>query len=168
MLIIARSLSELSFSKLMEVYQEGNLEKANEDNSGLSGYSALQLVEQDLYQYLRECFFTTPGAWYAVLEENGAYCSAVRCETYMDGVLISALETAPQERRKGYAERLLREIMPRMEGKVYSHVSKKNVPSLGVHRKCGFRVIADQARYLDGSVDPRAYTLCFENTRPEA
>ena len=163
MVIVARSLSELSFSKLMEVYLEGNLEKARQDHSGLSEYAGLQLAEQGFYQYLRECFFSTPGARYAVLEENGAYLSAVRWEPYMDGVLISALETAPFARRKGHAERLLREILPRMDLRVYSHVTKKNKASLAVHRKCGFQVIAEQARYLDGSVDPRAYTLCFED-----
>ena len=162
MVIIASSLSELSFSKLMEVYLEGNLEKAREDHRGLSEYAGLQLAEQDFYQYLRECFFQIPGARYAVLEDDGAYRSAVRWEPYMDGVLISALETAPEARRKGYAERILREVLSRIDTKVYSHVSKKNLPSLSVHKKCGFRVIADRARYLDGSVNSRAYTLCFE------
>ena len=170
MIIIANSLSELSFSKLMEVYMEGNLEKAREEHRSLSEYAGLQLAEQDFYQYLRECFFTMPGARYAILEENGSYCSAVRWEPFMDGVLISALETAPSERRKGHAEKLLREVLLRFDTKVYSHVIKKNMPSLAVHRKCGFRIISDRARYLDGSVNARAYTLCFENenTRSEA
>ena len=170
MIIIANSLSELSFSKLMEVYLEGNMEKAREEHRDLSEYAGLQLAEQDFYQYLRECFFTTPGTRYAVLEENGSYRSAVRWEPFMDGVLISALETAPSERRKGHAEKLLREVLLRVDAKIYSHVSKKNTPSLAVHKKCGFRIIADRARYLDGSVNSRAYTLCFEkeNTRSEA
>ena len=163
MIIIASALSELSFSKLMEVYLEGNLEKAHDEHGELSEYAGLQLAEQDFYQYLRECFFAAPGARYAVLEENGAYRSAVRWEPFMDGMLISALETAPSERRKGHAERLLREVLLRMDTKVYSHVSKKNTASLAVHKKCGFRIVADRARYLDGSVNPRAYTLCFEN-----
>lgn len=163
MFIIARSLSDLSFSKLMEVYLEGNLEKAREEYSDLSEYAGLQLAEQDFYQYLKECFFTVPGARYAVLEEGGAYRSAVRWEPYADGMLISALETAPKVRRKGYGERLLREVLRRTGGKVYSHVAKKNAPSLAVHKKCGFRIIGDRARYLDGSVNARAYTLCFEH-----
>ena len=170
MVIIADSLSELSFSKLMEVYLEGNMEKAREEHEELSEYAGLQLAEQDFYQYLRECFFATQGARYAVLEEKGAYLSAVRWEPYTDGMLISALETAPSERRKGHAEKLLREVLLRMDTKVYSHVSKKNTASLAVHKKCGFQIVADRARYLDGSVNARAYTLCFENenTRSEA
>ena len=166
MFIIARSLSDLSFSKLMEVYLEGNLEKAREEYRGLSEYAGLQLAEQDFYQYLKECFFTVPGARYAVLEARGAYFSAVRWEPYADGVLISALETVPEMRRKGYAELLLREVLRQTDTKVYSHVSKKNAASLAVHKKCGFRIIGDQARYLDGSVNARSYTLCFEPENP--
>lgn len=168
MVFIADSLSDLSFSKLMEVYLEGNMEKAREEYNGFSEYVGLRLAEQDFYQYLRECFFTTPGARYAVLEEKDAYRSAVRWEPFMDGVLISALETAPSERRKGHAEILLREVLLRIDTKVYSHVSKKNTASLALHKKCGFQIVADRARYLDGSVNSRAYTLCFENEDPRS
>ena len=166
MITIANSLSELSFSKLMEVYLEGNLEKAREEFSHYSEYAGLQLAEQDFYQYLRECFFTTPGARYAILEERRKYCSAVRLEPHLDGMLISGLETAPSERRKGHAENLLREVLLRADTKVYSHVYKKNMASLAVHKKCGFRIISDRARYLDGSVNARAYTLCYEKESP--
>ena len=166
MIIIASSLSELSFSKLMEVYLEGNLEKACEEYGHYSGFAGLQLVEQDFYQYLRECFFATPGARYVIHEERGTYYSAVRLEPYLDGMLISGLETAPSERRKGHAQNLLREVLLRADMKVYSHVSKKNVASLAVHKKCGFRIISDRARYLDGSVNARAYTLCYEKESP--
>ena len=69
-----------------------------------------------------------PGACYAVLEEGGAYRSAVRWEPYADGVLISALETVPEMRRKGYGEQLLREVLRRTDRKVYSHIAKKMPP----------------------------------------
>ena len=166
MVIIASSFPELSFSKLMQVYLEGNLEKAREEYGHYSEYAGLHLAEQDFYQYLRECFFSTPGAGYAILEENGVYRSAVRWEPYLDGLLISALETAPSERRKGYGEKLLREVLQHVDAKVYSHVSKKNLPSLAVHKKCGFRIISERARYLDGSVNSRAFTLCCEKEDP--
>ena len=166
MIIIASSLPELSFSKLMEVYLEGNLEKACEEYGHYSEFAGLQLAEQDFYQYLRECFFATPGARYFILEERGTYYSAVRLEPHLDGMLITGLETAPSERRKGHAEELLREVLIRADTKVYSHVSKKNAPSLAVHKKCGFNIISDRARYLDGSVNSRAYTLCYEKECP--
>lgn len=160
MLIVARYLHQISFSGLMEVYIEGNLEKARDDFSDLPEYMGLQRTEQDFYQYLRECFFATPGAVYAIWEEQGKYVSAVRWEPFADGVLISALETAPECRGKGCATMLLEHVLAMLEGPVYSHVGKRNNPSLAVHRKCGFEIIGDRARYLDGSVNSAAYTLC--------
>ena len=161
MLVVTEKLHQLSFGQLMEVYIEGNMEKARCDYRHLPEYAALQQAEQDFYQYLKECFFPTVGAYYAVLVEQGYYVSAVRWEPYLDGVLISALETRPELRGRGYAASLLSQVLERFDGPVYSHVSKRNLPSLKVHEKCGFSRILEHARYLDGSVNDRAYTLRF-------
>ena len=147
MLYMARSLGELNFSQLMEVYIEGT--------------QGLLQAEQDFYQYLREVFFATPDDVYAIWQENGRYVSALRLEPYKDGLLLAALETAPEHRRKGYAEALIRSILPD-SGKVYSHVHKRNRPSLRLHEKCGFRRISETAAYLDGSVNDRCCTLCYD------
>jgi len=165
MLIIADRLHKLSFRELMEIYVEGNLEKARDEYYDAPEHLGLQYAEQDFYQYLKECFFQTPGAKYAVWEEGGRYICALRWEPYEDGVLVSALETRPAFRRMGYATRLMNEVLPRLEGNVYSHVNKQNTASLSVHKKCGFSVISDSARYLDGSFNTRAYTLCRSNTK---
>ena len=159
MLHIAKSLRDLNFSALMEVYLEGNREKAESDFSDLSTEQGIYQAEQDFYQYLWECFFKIPGACYGIWEEKGRYISALRWEPYQDGVLISALETAPAYRGQGYASKLLTAVLEELEGPVYSHVSKHNTPSLCVHRKCGFQIISESAKYLDGSVNSRAYTL---------
>ena len=147
MLHMARSLGELNFSQLMEVYIEGT--------------RGLLQAEQDFYQYLREVFFVTPGAVYAIWQENGRYVSALRLEPYKDGLLLAALETAPEHRRKGYAEALIHSILPG-RGKVYSHVHKRNKPSLRIHEKCGFQRVSETAAYLDGSVNDRCCTLCYD------
>lgn len=163
MLLLARSMRELSFSRLMEVYIEGNLENANEFWPDLPLGEKLLRAEQDFYQYLNEVFFTTPGAIYAVLEEGGKYISALRLEPYRDGLLLEALETLPVLRRKGYAETLIRAVQVRCGGtKIYSHVGKWNEASLRVHEKCGFRRIQEYAAYIDGSVNNRCCTLCCE------
>ena len=155
MLCFAKSLWQLRFGDLMEVYIEGNLEKAGE--------AGLLQAEQDFYQYLRETFFATEGAVYALWEVSGKYVSALRLEPYKDGLLLAALETAPRERRKGYAQCLIQAVLVELAGKkIYSHVDKDNVPSLTVHEKCGFRKISDSATYIDGSVDDRAVTLCHQ------
>lgn len=160
MLHIAKSLRELDFSALMEVYIAGNQENAEERYSDLPEGQGLLQAEQDFYQYLWEVFFATPGAFYAIWQENGRYVSALRLEPYKDGLLLEALETAPDKRRKGYAEALIRSILSG-RGKIYSHVHKRNAPSLRIHEKCGFRRISENAAYIDGSVNDRCCTLCY-------
>lgn len=118
-------------------------------------------AEQAFYQYLAEGFFSVPGAVYAIWQEQGVYISALRLEPYEDGLLLEALETAPAQRRQGYAERLIRAVQGEFPQKIYSHVSKKNLPSLAVHKKCGFRQVLDYAKYIDGSVARNAVTLVY-------
>ena len=164
MLILAQSIRDLSFSKLMGVYIEGNLENAEEFYPDLPEGQKLMQAEQDFYQYLNEVFFRTSGAVYAIWEEQGAYVSALRLEPYRDGRLLEALETAPTSRRQGYGEKLIRAVQKQFSNqRIYSHVGKKNAASLRVHEKCGFRRISEYAVYIDGSVNRRACTLCWEN-----
>ena len=164
MLILARSLRDFSFSKLMDVYIEGNMENAEEFWPELDDGQKLLRAEQEFYQYLTEVFFRTPEAVYAIWEESGNYISALRLEPYRDGLLLEALETAPSRRRQGYAEKLIRAVQEQFPNqRIYSHVSKKNAASLRAHGKCGFRRISEYAAYIDGSVNQRACTLCWEN-----
>ena len=162
MLILAHSIRELRFGELMEVYTDSNREKAT-DWPDLPPMFALQLAEQDHREYLQDVFFRTDGAVLAVWEENGTYVSALRLEPYKDGLLLNALETAPNHRKKGHAVRLIRAVQENMGTvKIYSHVNKRNVPSLKTHEACGFRVISDCAVFLSGSVDYRSCTLLYE------
>lgn len=163
MLIIAEHLRELSFSGLMEVYEEGNRENGAEQFPDEPEMRRLQLAEGDFYRYLREIFFPTDGAKYAIWEVEGAYVSALRLEPYRDGLLLEALETAPGRRRKGYALALVQAVQARLgQGKLYSHVRRDNIPSQKLHERCGFRIISHTAVYIDGSVNPHADTLCYE------
>ena len=161
MLKIAVSMKDLSFSRLMEVYREGNLENGADRWPELSEDRRLLLAEQDVYDYLHETFFRTRGASYAIWEEEGKYRSALRLEPYRDGLLLEALETVPDCRRRGYAVELIRAVLERYANvKIYSHVGKRNAASLSVHEKCGFRRIQEHAVYIDGSVNDRCCTLC--------
>ena len=163
MVIIARSLKELEFSKLMAVYAEGNLEAGRDRWPEEPEYRRQLLAEQDFYNYLSQVFFRTVDAVYLVWQERGEYVSALRLEPYRDGLLLEALETDPAYRRKGYAGLLVRETLARFGGaKIYSHVAKKNAPSRRTHEACGFRKILDHAVYADGSVLHSSVTYCYE------
>ena len=158
MLLIAKRLEELDFSALMDIYSEGNLEKAEEYGDG-----GLLRAEREFYDYLREDFFRQLEAFYAVWTERGSYVSALRLEPYKDGWLLEALETAPDYRKKGYAKALMIAVLEYMDQNIiYSHVLKRNEASLRTHYACGFRKYLDHVVYLDGSVSHRAVTLKFD------
>lgn len=139
MLKIVRSMGELPLDQLYRVYGES--------------------LDAD---YLRFDFFRVPGAMYCLWILDERCVSAVRLEPWRDGMLLTALETAPDRRRSGYAKDLLMEIFAHLRGlgvvSVYSHVVKQNTASIRTHEACGFSKLSDTAAYLDGSVDSRAYT----------
>ena len=163
MLQVISGFKELDFTKLMAVYEQSNRENGRDNYPDESEYRQLFLQEENFYQYLREIFFVTPGAVCAVWDEDGKYCAALRLEPYKDGLLLEALETAPAFRRKGYGKRLIQAVQAQFsEKKIYSHVHKKNIPSLAIHEACGFQRISEQAAYIDGSVNSRCCTLCYE------
>ena len=145
MLKLVYSMTELDTEQLLAVYREENWN------------------EEDLLSYLRENFFRQPGAFYAIWEENSEYKAAVRFGAYKDGVLLHSLETAPKERRKGYACQLVAQTLDYLRATdckvVYSHINKRNKASLMLHKKCGFEIISDSATYLDGTVTQYSYTL---------
>lgn len=162
MMLTARSLDELSFRDLMEIYAESNLENAQELWPQLSEGEGILRVEQDFYRYLREVFFPVPGAVYCIWEEAGRYISALRLEPYRDGLLVEALETAPADRCMGYGARILQAAQQLAgEKKLYSHVGKRNTASLQTHLRCGFQRVSEQAVYVDGSVNSYCCTLVY-------
>ena len=163
MLIVVKKRNELSFGKLMDVYCEGNLENGQENYPDEPPHRQIALAEQDFYNYLQQVFFKTDGAAYLIWEEKGCYISALRLEPYRDGLLLEALETVPQHRKKGYGAQLVRAALDFAgDLRVYSHVNKRNTASLRTHEKCGFVKILDYAVYADGSVNDRCITLCSQ------
>ena len=166
MLITVNRLEKLSFGALMEIYLEANREHGMELAPEEPEDRQIQLSEQDFYAYLHDGFFTQKGAMYCIWEENGRYISALRLEPFRDGLLLEALETAPEQRRRGYAVRLIQAVQKMLEEqgsvRIYSHVDKKNAASLKTHARCGFEVYLDYAAYIDGNVNRRACTLRYE------
>lgn len=161
MLLIAKQLTDLNFSSLMDIYIEGNLEKAEEYGDG-----GLLRAEREFYDYLRADFFRRAGAFYALWLADGKAVSALRLEPHNDGWLLEALETAPDHRGMGYAKALMASALDYLgEGPVYSHVSKRNEASLRTHYACGFENHLDYVVYLDGSVTNRGVTLRYDGRR---
>ena len=168
MLQIAHKMKELSFGALMEIYRESNEENAEDFWPHEPPERRMALAEQDFYDYLSQTFFRASGAFYGLWEANGNYVSALRMEPYQDGFLLSALETAPEHRRKGYARKLILAVLGEMGSvKIYSHVSKRNFASIRVHEDCGFQKVLDHAVYADGSVLSNSVTFLKENKKQQ-
>ena len=171
MLKIINSMKHLRFSELMQVYHETNICNGKEFYPNLCESEQIRNAENDFYQYLQSVFFRQEDSYYAVWEEDGCYLSALRIEPYFDGLLLCGLETLPTGRRKGYASALVAAVLTYLQlqgsGKIYSHISKRNLPSLAVHKKCCFQVIKDHAVYSDGSVVHNSYTMVYEYEKSE-
>ena len=163
MLLWAKNMKELNFDRLMQVYAEGNRENAQTFYPHMAPEKGQLCAEQDFWNYLTEDFFRQKGACYAIWEDGGEYISALRLEPWEDGFLLEALETQPDHRRRGYAKTLITEVQKTLpETIIFSHVSKRNKPSLAAHRACGFQIIKDTVRLLDGTVSSNSYTLSWQ------
>ena len=131
-------MAQLDTEKLLDVYKEQDWN------------------EVAILSYLREDFFRQDGAFYAIWVEEDAYKAAVRFCPYKDGLLLHSLETVPTERRKGYAYALISQTLSHLRtighNVVYSHIEKRNISSIALHKKCGFEMLSDSATYLDGTV----------------
>lgn len=165
MLKICRGIGQLDFRQLMDVYEETNRLTGKREYPKKPENLQILFAEQDFYSYL-ELFFGDPKARYAVWVTDGVYMAALRLEQYRDGLLITALEVPVEARRKGVATHFLEAVKTYCKenatGPLYSHVDKKNLPSLRVHNKCGFSVIAEEAAFLDGSIHKDHVTLYFD------
>jgi len=166
MLKIFTSISQLNTDQLLSVYKQSNSENGRRVYRELETTEQIRLAEEAFLSYLREDFFAIHGSFCAVWVSDGAYKSVLRMEPYKDGLLLTALETAPEARRKGYAFALLTHSLEYAQTLgykyIYSHVEKRNIASLGSHYKCGFRRVADSAVYIDGTVTQKSCTLRYE------
>lgn len=162
---IIRSLQELDFRQLMDVYEESNRLNGSMHYRRLSDSEQLIMAENDFYTFFKDSFFTDGGLC-AVWIAEGRYVAALRLERYRNGLLLEGLETAPNARGRGYATALVGHVLAHLREQkyttVYSHVMKNNWMSLAVHNANGFRIVQDYAAFVDGSVSHNSYTLCYQ------
>ena len=166
MLKIARSMSELPFEQLMEVYKETNIRSAERHWGSVSSAYGLTMAQRLFYEQLQCGFYSIPDAMYCLWFVDGECVSALRLEPWKDGWLLAALETAPAHRKRGYAQALVTAVqgylMAQGAVRLYSHISQRNVASIRVHQRCGFKKIADTARLLDGTVTSQMGTYLYD------
>ena len=144
MLTVAKSMGQLRFSQLAEVYETETLE-----------------AEQALYDFLRHDFFLNGIC--CLWEEKGRYVAVLRLQPWKDGWLLDGLQTHRDHRRKGYAKALVLASLENVNTqKVYVHIQRQNAASIALHTACGFYKILPYATYSDGSVYHSADTYLYE------
>lgn len=156
MLKVFRSPHQLDISKLDEIYKESIQLSGRDNYRHLSSCEQEEEAEKDFYDYWQNQFFIVAEAVCAVWEVSGEYVAAVRLEPYNGGLLLAGLETAPRHRNKGYGKMLVKAVIQQLlpdDGTVlYAHINKNNIPSLRLHKSCGFKETLEYAVFLDGSV----------------
>lgn len=153
---------------LMDVYSESNYENTDyffPDEPDKE--AAVQKVEAGFLSFLKNDFFNKADATYWILEINGVYVSALRTCMIQKGLYyLEALETRPDQRRKGYGAKLLSLVVGSLKEngpfRLCSCVSKKNTASLKTHVKCGFQVVSEEGYdYLHEETDEHDFGLVY-------
>ena len=157
---------DLDERKLMDVYAESNYENIDyffPDETDKD--KALGMVENGFCDFLKNEFYSKAGNTYWILEENGVWVCALRLNLIEKGLFyLEAIETAPAFRRRGYATKLLGDVIEELkkEGpfRICDCISKKNTASIRTHEKCGFRIVSEAGfDYLQEESDDRDYGL---------
>ena len=121
----------LPFTEMMDIYIEGNVENGEYFFPEKPKAQQLQLAIQKFRDYLEDDFFPRENAFCALWMEDGQYVSALRLKPWEDGLLLEALETRPDQRKRGCAVKLINAVLREISSqKVYAHVSKSNAASL--------------------------------------
>ena len=138
------AFSKLDKRRLMDVYAESNYENTDYFYPDMTDKKrAAELVEEGFLDFLENEFFKREGSAYWILEDEDEWVSALRTSRIEEGLYyIEALETRPDSRRKGYAERLLGSVIDELKKsgpfRLCDCVWKKNEASVRTHLKCGF------------------------------
>ncbi|MBO4838666.1 MAG: GNAT family N-acetyltransferase [Lachnospiraceae bacterium] len=164
MLIRAENKTGLDLRAFLDIYEEGIRENAAEFYPDEPAEEAVRREEESFSAFLDE-FFAKPGNTYWILEEDGAWVSALRLSRVEPGFYyLEALETRPDYRRKGCAARLIRAVTAELEKqgpvRICDCVSKRNTASVRTHERCGFRIVSGEGfDYLSGTVNDRTYGM---------
>ena len=169
MLLQFTSFSDLDVNQLMRIYRESNTENAAyfyPDETDLQ--KAIRLCEERFTEYLKEDFYSQAGRTYWVWEEDGQWVSALRTAFINDDLYyIEALETKPEYRKQGYAEKLLLMVIEAFKAQdafeLCDCVSKRNIASLKTHLKAGFSIVSDAGfDYLQNVCNDQEYGMSYK------
>lgn len=135
MLRIVRVVTPETVERLFAVYRE-----SMEDLAG--GFESPDAMREEYTAFLRE-FLGHPERRVLIEEVDGRWVSGLRAiETAPGRWFLEAVETCPEERGKGYAQRLLRETASYLKERgaedMACLIARTNGASIAAHRAGGF------------------------------
>ena len=140
----AKSLDDIDFKALMELYLEGNTENGKYFSkvNGLTADEGRNLSENQFKSFLEDTFFNNnSNNIYFIVKNENTYISAVRAN-YMSNncYYLEGLETNPDFRHKGYATLLYDYIFKYLKAttKLFLTIAINNEFSIKTHIKSGF------------------------------
>lgn len=164
MLIRLKQLLDEDAQLLMAVYKESNRDNVVYFFPELKDtQEGLHMTEEAYINWIRDDFLRQKNTFYYVWEEKGTWLSSLRFhEVGNKYYYMEALETHPEYRGQGYAEKLINGVIEELKGKgnfeIESYTSAKNIASQKTHKKCGF-VVTDKKpfdyasqEYVDNAV----------------
>ncbi len=169
MLLKFNSFADLNTDQLMKIYIESNIENAPyffPDEQDI--HKAIQLYEEGFIEYLKDDFYSQVGRAYWVWAEGDQWVSALRTTFIHDDLYyIEALETKPEYRNQGYAEKLLLMVIEAFKAQgpfeLCDCVSKRNIASLKTHLKVGFSIVSDAGfDYLQNECNNQEYGMSYK------
>ena len=167
MLLKLTELADSDIPKLMDIYAEGNRENAEYFYPELPLAEGVAKEEQKFAAMLRESFLTKTENELYVWEAERQWVAALRL-TRLDGFYyLEALETRPDQRKKGYGKALLealcRELAVRGPVVIRDCVAKRNEASLRTHLAAGFVIDRDPGiEYPGGEADARCFGMLYQ------
>lgn len=150
-LVFTNTAESIDFEKLMDIYQESNLENlymVKENTSSKNIKDLYKEVRQAHINYIKDQFLSDENNFICILEDGYRYFSSLRLFNEGDYYLLEALETNPKYRRMGYGEILLKEVIKKFpKGTlIRSEVGFSNNKSYKLHKKVGFEITGNKNR----------------------
>lgn len=166
MLLRLTELPDGDIPKLMAIYAEGNRENAEYFYPELPLLEGIAREEEKFVAMLRETFFPKPGNAVYVLESEEQWVAALRLTQMEDFYYLEALETRPDQRKKGYGKALLKAVCSELSVRgavmIRDCVYKRNQASLQTHLAAGFVIERETGiEYPGGTIDERSYGMLY-------
>lgn len=145
MLLQVTTVDNNSLEQLFSVYEESMKDLQ-------SRYASLEDMKASYADFLNE-FLSIPNQYVLVETAEGQWVSGLRAiETESGCWFLEAVETMPEERRKGHGRRLLLHTLDFLKSRgmqqAFCQISKNNIKSQKLHISCGFIPTEDP------SIDP--------------